>query len=753
MQVKQSLSSRPSKFFNLYSIMLRKVLLSLSVAACVSGTANAQLQPCWSDEHHNHLLKVHPQLAEYEQQFEEQVAAKLAAKLTEAGDANDTVYYDVPLVVHVVHDYGVENLSDDDIYEAAKNWALAFVKKNADTATVLPAFVPYIGNARIRLHLATIDPNGNPTKGVVRHNSYLTFAAADEAKYQSWPNNKYINIWFINSFGSSGAAAYAYYPSSGAFMPYYDGVISLASYLNTSKTIPHELGHVLNLQHVWGNNNNAGVACGNDAVDDTPPTKGHTPGCVSSALFDTDCAVGYMKTYISMSGLADSVVDYPDTTNAQNIMDYTYCSNMFTKGQCARMRKALTSATAGRNNLITTANLAQTGALAEMPDLPPVADFYVGKATAVGIVTDLKTKFLTFDNDATFLFRNASWNDTISSVHWEFSNGAAIPTSSSTGIVNNKFSVPGWVTVSLTATSNAGSGVTIDRQAVYAADTTPVGGLGYSQSFASAGDIFNWPMMNYYQNQFRWQHFTGAGKDDNSCIRYRSFDTSDKIYGTASGDYDDIFTPAFNLEGVTGDLYLNFFSAGMVTSLSSSASRDSLEVDVTTSGGVRWVKLGGYRGTELANNGSKSSEFIPGTSSSWAARAISVPAAYRTRQTFFRLRYRPGDNGNNLYVDNLAFSSLPAEIQDISQSDDQFVLYPNPAANGSTLAFRAGNDGNVKISVRDISGRIVFEQTEHYAPNSVNSTLISREKTPAAGMYIVTVTTGGANITGKLLVY
>lgn len=733
--------------------MFKKVLLSLSVAACLAGKSNAQMQPCWSDEHRNHLLKVHPQLAEFEQQFEEQLSAKLAAKITAAGDPDDTMYYDVPLVVHVVHDYGVENLSDNDIYEAAQNWALAFVKKNADTASVLPAFVPYIGNARMRLHLATIDPNGNPTKGVVRHNSYLTFTAADEAKYESWPNNKYINIWFINSFGSSGAAAYAYYPSSGAFMPYYDGVISLASYLNTSKTIPHELGHVLNLQHVWGNNNNAAVACGNDAVDDTPPTKGHTPGCVTAALFDTACATGYMKTYISMTGLADSVVDYPDTTNAQNIMDYTYCSNMFTKGQCARMRRALTSSTAGRNNLITEANLAATGALADMPDLPPVSDFYIGRANATGIVTDSKTSFLTFDNEASFAFRNASWNDTISSVHWEFSNGASIPTSSSTSFVNNKFSVPGWVTVSLTATSNAGSDIKVDNRAVYAADTTPVGGVGYSQSFSSPSDLLTWPMVNYYHNQFRWQQYTGAGKGDNSCIRYRSYDTSDKIYGTAKGDYDDIFTPAFNLEGVTGDLYLNFFTAGMVTSTSSSASRDSLEVDVTTSGGVRWVKIGGLRGTEIANNGSKGSEFIPGTSSSWAARAISVPAAYRTRQTFFRIRYRPGDNGNNLYLDNFGLSALPADIQDLSQAGDHFVLHPNPAANGSNLAFRAGEDGRVKFTVRDVAGRVVLESSKVYTPNSVNTEFIAREHTPAAGMYIITVTTGGSNITGKLLVY
>lgn len=733
--------------------MFRKVFLSLSAIACLAGKASAQLQPCSSDEHHEHLLKTYPQLAEFEKQFDEQVAAKLAAKVTATG-YDDTTWYDVPLVVHVVHDYGIENLSDNDIYEAAQNWALAFVKKNPDTAAVIAPFIPYIGNARMRLHLATIDPNGNPTKGIVRHHSYLTYTAADEAKYQSWPNNKYINIWFISSFGSSGAAAYAYYPSSGAFMPHYDGIISLASYLNTSKTIPHELGHVLNLPHVWGNNNNAAVACGNDGVDDTPPTKGHTPGCVVSAIFDTTCATGYVKTYTSaLSGIADSVVDYPDTTNAQNIMDYTYCSNMFTKGQCARMRTALTNNVAGRNNLYTPANLAATGALAHMPDLPPVADFVVTRAEATGIVTDTRSHFLTFNNEGRFTFRNASWNDTITSVNWQFSNGATSPTSASTALVANKFSIPGWVSVSLTATSNAGSHTVIDDHAVYVADTTPAGGMGFTQPFSSPGAIYNWPMINYYHNQFRWEHYQGAGVGDNTCIRYRSFDTSEKIYGTAKGDYDDFVTPAFNLEGVTGDVFLNFLSAGMATSASANASRDSLEVSVSTTGGLRWTRIGGLRGTECANNGARNAEFIPGTSTTWAARAFQVPAANRSRQTFFRVRYRPGDNGNNLYLDNMAISNVPADIQDLSATGSNFVIYPNPSSSGCDVAFHSGNDGVVKYTIRDIAGKVVFEGGRSVTPNAIVTEHIERAATPVPGMYFITLTTGGATITAKMMVH
>lgn len=735
--------------------MLKKFTLAASAMLCLAGASFAQSQPCATDDHHQHLLKMHPELAEYEKQFYEQLG-KAAAKTTATGP--DTTYYDVPLVVHVVHDYGDEFLSDNAIYEAASDWALAFVSANPDTNLVIPPFKKYIGNARLRFHLATIDPNGNPTKGIVRHFSYLTVAGSDQSKFDPWPNNKYINIYFTKTLGNSGAAAYAYYPSSASFMPYYDGVIGLYNYLNNSKTIPHELGHVLNLQHVWGNNNNAAVACGNDAVDDTPPTKGHTPGCVTSSIYDTTCATGYMKTYTSMSGVADSVVNYPDTTNAQNIMDYTYCANMFTIGQCFRMRTAITSTTAGRNNLITQANIAETGALAPMPDLPPVAEFTLNKATGAGVITDPRSYFLTFNNEGSFSFKNSSWNDTIDAINWEFSNGATVATSTGTGNVTNKFAIPGWVTVTLTATSNAGSNTIVNNRAVYAADTTPAGGMGYSQAFATEGDIPNWPMFNYYNNPFKWEFYNGAGLGDNGCLRFRSFDASARRTGTATGDFDDIVTPAFNLEGVTGDVYFNFFTAAASTSSGITGGTtkvlDSLEIDVTTTGGARWTKIAGVRRADLVNNGNISSEFIPGASANWAGRSVAVPVAHRTRQTFFRFRVRAGNGGNNIYVDKMNISNLTTDIQELAATGtNSMAIFPNPSANGCNLVFTTGTDGSVAYSITDVAGKVVYRANRDFAANTRITEFVSRETVPAAGLYFVTLTNGGNTVTRKLVVY
>ena len=736
--------------------MFNKFFLLVVAVVCFANAGYAQHKPCSTDEHYWQLLEKYPQLADYQKQFDEQTERIIAERTSST--TPDTTTYDIPIVIHIIHDYGVEDLADTVLYDAAAYWTVVYMKQNADTSGVIAPFVPYIGKPNMRLRLATKDPNGKPTKGIVRFQSYLTQAADDGAKFGQWPPNEYVNIWVINTFGASatGAAAYAYIPASAVFEPYYDGIICLSSYANYAKTVPHEMGHVLNLYHPWGSTNSPDVACGDDQVDDTPPTKGHNPsGCLPVALYDTACATGYMKTYMDSHGVLDSVVNYPDTTNAQNIMDYTYCQEMFTKGQVVRMRTALTSATAGRNNLITASNFALTGALAPMPDLPPVADFTVNKCTTC---SDLRSYFLIANSTSNFTFRNASWNDTVSNVLWTFSNGAAYPTSTTMGVVANHFSTPGWVTVSLVANSNAGSDTLTNTHTVYVADTTTVGGLGYTQSFTTDSAIGNWPMFNFYNNQFKWEFYTGAGIGDNSCLRYRSFDSSQRFTGSAVGDHDDIYTPAFNLSNTTGNIYLNFYSSGAYTHTGlypgSTYVNDSFEIDVSITGGSTWQKIGGFGGASLADKDNYGVEYVPTSLTAWKPRSFTIPAVYHTANTFFRFRYHPGNTGNDLYIDNLSLDAFPAGIKEvIASSTNPFNIFPNPATNGFNLIFKTGNDGMISYSIKDLTGNVVYENKKVFASNSIQQESVSRDATPAAGMYFVTLTIDGVNTTQKVVVY
>lgn len=731
--------------------MLKKIAGLLLCCNAVLGGAYAQNQ-CGTDEMYHQLKKDHPEIGAIEEKLESEIQQKLHLldlhKLAKTTGGTDTTTYDIPIVIHVIHDYGSEYLSDDDIFNAVSHWTEVFTAQNADTADVITPFKPYVGNAHMRFHLATKDPDGNPTKGITRHQSYLTMNAGDQAKLDGWPNDQYINIWFINTFSGahSGAAAYAYYPSSGASLPYYDGVIGIFSYLDYDKAIPHEIGHVLNLQHTWGNTNQPGVACGDDLVEDTPPTMGHlTTGCTPASLYDVTCAGNY---FVAAPG--GGIIDYPDTTNAQNVMDYTYCQKMFTIGQVDRMQAALTSNVAGRNNLYSAANLAATGALAPRPDLAPVADFSVDRPGGASE----RAFFLCANSTTRFLFKNKSWNDTITDISWTFSNDPLVTTSNASQLLN-QFSTPGWVTVSITATgNNTGSATYTNTHAVYVADNATKNPNGFRQDFASVAAMDQWPIFNYYNNQFKWEWYNGVGYNDNTCVRYRSFDDrtspANKV-GTPEGDYDDMFTPGFDLSAFSGStLNLNFNTSGAFRT--GSTPQDTLQIMGSTDCGKTWQTVTNLTGTNLINKGKQSIEYTPSAHSDWKAQTIAIPNTFLTSKVFFKFRFKPADNGNNLYLDAFAITPYTTEVNEVAADPSKIDIYPNPSHGDVRMAVNTTLDGKMSYVIKDVTGKIIYTKAEQYASKGVNEEIISRSVFGAPGLYLISVTIANTTITRKLVI-
>ncbi len=155
----------------------------------------------------------------------------------------------------------------------------------------------------------------------------------------------------------------------------------------------------------------------------------------------------------------------------------------------------------------------------------------------------------------------------------------------------------------------------------------------------------------------------------------------------------------------------------------------------------------------FANNGLVSGEFVPTTPSQWKERSVSITSIYRTNQTFFRFRYYPGNTGNNLYLDNFSIGQWPASVAQSINPSNLFNIFPNPATNGFNLVFKTGNDGAVNYTIKDITGKLVYQHSATLLPNTMQQETISRSATPSAGMYFVTVTIDGVNMTQKLVVY
>ena len=294
-------------------------------------------------EHHDQLVKQDPYFQKRLQQIES--FALFGAK---NGLGRDEVIK-IPVVVHVVYHNPRENISSQQIQSQIKVLNEDFRRKNQDARSTDPRFMSLASDSKIEFFLAQRDPYGNPTDGITRtYTSKLSFAAfTDEVKRsqtggaKAWPANDYLNIWVCNL--DMGVLGFAQFPggrkdTDGVVIGYkYFGTVgTVATPFNLGRTTTHEVGHWLNLRHIWGDG-----PCGNDGVDDTPSADGPHHGCVSVS---------------ESCGSPDMV---------QNFMDYTddACMNFFTRGQKTRMRSLFVSGGA-RHSLLSSPALHQPQVLA-----------------------------------------------------------------------------------------------------------------------------------------------------------------------------------------------------------------------------------------------------------------------------------------------------------------------------------------------------------------------------------------------------
>jgi hypothetical protein len=322
---------------------MKRLLFALTIMLISSSSLLAQ-HSCAHTEQRKKMQKEHPELIpaqEARRQFLENFTHNFSANQSVQSSVNLLI----PIVFHVVHDNGVENISDAQIHESIVQLNEDYAAVNPELVDVHPNFTDLVANVGFEFRLAQLDPNGEPTTGINRIQSELTYNGSDIALKQmiQWDPTMYLNIWVVYSSNGSNGSAFAYYPADvEGSASIYDGVVS--SYWAVGRTetavwthykiLTHEVGHWANLKHTWGDEsgNQSSAGCSyDDAVVDTPNTIGNT-GCDLEAI---SCET---------------------QDNVQNYMDYSNCSNMFTEGQKTRMVAALNSPVGGRNNLWTESN-------------------------------------------------------------------------------------------------------------------------------------------------------------------------------------------------------------------------------------------------------------------------------------------------------------------------------------------------------------------------------------------------------------
>ena len=283
---------------------------------------------CAAHEYNEVLMAKDPSFRKNQQQIEEFTTRFVAENRSLQSRAVITI----PVVVHVVYSTAAQNISDAIIQSQIDVLNADFRKLNADINKVPASFAGLAADYEINFCLAKRTPTGLATTGIERKLTKKTSFSTNDAVKSSkqggldaWDATKYLNLWSCNM--GNGILGYAQFPGGNVAT---DGVVILYSAFgynspavpyNLGRTATHEVGHWLNLRHIWGD-----ASCGNDLIADTPTQQTANYGCPAFP-------------HATCSNAGDMSMNY---------MDYTddACMYMFSTGQKARSQSLFAAATA-----------------------------------------------------------------------------------------------------------------------------------------------------------------------------------------------------------------------------------------------------------------------------------------------------------------------------------------------------------------------------------------------------------------------
>jgi PKD repeat protein len=673
----------------------------------VHPVSGEPLKYCGTDEAMKALFDKNPGMKENFERL--QAEAQINDEKNSSQPPQPYTIYTIPVVVHVLHNYGSENISDAQIKDAISILSRDYQKQNADTATVMAAFKPIIANIGFVFQLAQLDPNSVCTKGIDRIVTTLTNSASDAAKLNDWPSNKYLNIWTCASIGS-GAAGYSYYPGIGASV---DGVMILSSYIGsigtgsptTSRALTHEVGHWLNLQHPWGSTNQPGVACGDDGVTDTPVTKGWTSCSIASATAGV-CTAGAPE-------------------NIENYMDYAYCQKMFTIGQKNRMITAINSSLGGRNNVWQSSNLSATGVSGSAQLC--VADFSFSKKI-VCLGTPLS-------------FTDLSWSATPTSWQWDFDNNGTVD--ATTQNPTYTYTASGVYTVKLTVSDGVNTKSVTKTNCITVIGNTASATFPYTEGFENSG----YPYNDWYINLVSgtgptWSQTTSAAYSGSASLTLNN-------YASTSPYVEEAISPSVDLSSTTNP-QLTFRVA---YAQRSSSDGDRLRALSSSDCGATWTQKFSKYASVLQTGGVVSTAFTPSGASQWRMETLNLASYAGSNNVRFKFEFTGnGGTGNNVYIDDINLNSSGYGVAEEFADGFNLNVFPNPFNDNTTISFNIIERYNISVGVYDIVGREIIPLSAKTELGAGTYSLPLNRNTLKPGIYFVKLNVDGYSVMKKVIV-
>lgn len=737
---------------------MTKKFLSIAAACLLTFGAFAQNSTgrnCGSTHMQDELIKSDPSLRLRMEQIEQQTKAY---ELQSAANKS-AVTVTIPVVFHVLYNTNnaTQNVSDARLIEQINVLNKDFSHTNADANNAPAVFKALAANTNIQFCIAVRDPNGAATTGIIRKftnvaNATFPYPSNDMKSNATggddpWPAASYLNIWICGI--SNGILGFAYLPPAPANI---DGVVllnttvggpaapgTLAPY-NLGRTATHEVGHYLNMNHIWGDAN-----CGNDQVADTPTQQTSNFGCPSFP--HVTCSNG------------------PNGDMFMNFMDYVddNCMNLFSAGQSTRMN-ALFATGGARVGLVTSQGCVPVGGSCGTPASQQVnaisqtdAAFYW--AAVVGATS------------YEFQYRvtgTTTWTTVTTTTNNYGAVGLGLFTPSTTydyrvraicsGVAGTYTAIANFTTLAATGCGKPTNLAALNIQQTTAAINwfAVAGATKYRVQYRVNGTT-TWTSVNattspkvisgllagtVYQCRVR----ATCGTTNSSWTSIINFTTL-----SASGcNGVDNYEPN-NTKATATPIAINFDAYPLISSttdldfLSFSTTNAAPKLKVTVDGlpADYDVKLYDASGAQIANSslaGLASEQIIYNTQSVGSSYKIQV------------FGYNGAFNATSCYHVRISTSATAFREESIISSDEKssVSVFPNPSHGNLTITLESDNDQSTTINIVDLTGRNVMQLVKDVTDgtNTIDVDLHGLSD----GIYFVKVNTNGDLSSHKIIV-
>lgn len=616
-------------------------------------------QTCLTDVFFENYNKEHPELHTEVQKLKSKHGSDKLNK--KAGKVRI-----IPVVVHIIHDFGDENISKTRVKDAISRLNEDYRRKNADTIYTRSQYKPMAADMEIEFRLAQLDPSGKCTEGINYVQSSLTYSANNNVKSLiNWDSKKYLNIWVVNKviYPKIVIGAYGQYPGPAGGDQSTDGVVityalfGASSYTNI---LTHEIGHWLGLYHVFASD----CYGSGDFIDDTPPQSDFTIHVCSPA---PNTCNNFTSPYTS---------DPPDMY--ENFMDYSEdaCQNLFTNGQKSRVDVMLTTY---RSAIYSAANLKITGVDGTGPvGCLPKVDF------------NFETKVVCAGNPVNLY--DYCYNGGVSKRSWSFEGGTP-NTSSAVNPTDIIWNSPGKYKVTLIASNPKGS----DTGTKYILVLPKVDDLKppFKSSFED-NDLSKegWGLENI--GLYTWEISNDYSRTGKKSIFIHHFSE------TVKPETDAFYSRGFDLSGMS-KATLTFYTAHAQRG---AGLNDVLRLYVSKDCGASWQLKLFKAGANLAGGVEPSYEDYFPKPEDWRRQALDLSSFLGESNIRFKFETQ-AIGGNNIFIDDFEISengSLSVKTT-FNEKKVMVQLYPNPINGSSKIVINSSVDAVCKFVVTDIFGK------------------------------------------------